>query len=396
MRFKLLAIIAMFAPFAFGQSGATGHAFYIKLRLASPVKLSALKTGEVLQGNLVQDVYSGERDLFPAGSQVRLTVDHLERRRRARNDHWPWVIRFFSPRHQNFPAFQTASISSVEEQASPPAPAIHVSITQIISITQKDDIWAKSRKSRDLSALQSSSAPKTSNSSLIQGTSNRKAGQIVTLLAVLPNSTPADTAALAPAIGIPTGTQGQVILLDAVSASRSRPGDRVAARLIEPVRVGSTIVLPEGTLFQGKVLKSKRPRWLSRPGSILFSFFSLQLPGGQTVPIAASIAGAEFDRGSHTRIDPEGRLRGGPPGKAWLLIDAGVTAGIAKETDDGLQLVIEAIVSTATDASTAGVGRIAAAGTSAVFMITRHGRDVILPKFTELNVVFDRPLSFAP
>jgi hypothetical protein len=43
-----------------------------------------------------------------------------------------------------------------------------------------------------------------------------------------------------------------------------------------------------------------------------------------------------------------------------MLINIGVTAGIAKEVDDGAQLVIEAIVSTATDASTAGTARIVA------------------------------------
>lgn len=51
-------------------------------------------------------------------------------------------------------------------------------------------------------------------------------------------------------------------------------------------------------------------------------------------------------------------MRGGWPGKAWMLINLAVTAGISKEADDTLHLIIEAIVSTATDASTAGIGRI--------------------------------------
>jgi len=49
---------------------------------------------------------------------------------------------------------------------------------------------------------------------------------------------------------------------------------------------------------------------------------------------------------SHTRIDPEGQLRGDHPGKAWMAINIGVTAGLAKEADDTLQLIIEAVVST--------------------------------------------------
>jgi len=75
-----------------------------------------------------------------------------------------------------------------------------------------------------------------------------------------------------------------------------------------------------------------------------------------------------------------------------MAINIGVTSGIAKEADDSIQLIIEAVVSTATDASTAGVGKIVAACASGLFLLTRHGRDVVLPKFTEMNIVLDRPL----
>ena len=190
-----------------------------------------------------------------------------------------------------------------------------------------------------------------------------------------------------------TGTGAKIILLDGVSASKSQPGDAFQARLVEPVRVGTTVVLPEGTIFQGKVVRSKRPRWLSRSGSLLLTFTGVTLPGSSAGnPIVASVTGAELDPASHTKIDPEGELKGSP-GKAWMLVNIGVTGGIAKVADDGIQLLVEAISSTATDASTAGTGRIVALCASGIFMITRHGRDVMLPQFTEMNIVLDRPAS---
>jgi hypothetical protein len=81
-----------------------------------------------------------------------------------------------------------------------------------------------------------------------------------------------------------------------------------------------------------------------------------------------------------------------------MALNLGVAAGIAKGVDDGAQLLIEALVSSATDVSTAGAGRIAAVCVSGLFMLTRRGRDVVLPEFTEMNIVFDRPasLSMAP
>jgi hypothetical protein len=194
-------------------------------------------------------------------------------------------------------------------------------------------------------------------------------------------------------VTLAAGTAAKIILLGGVSASKSRPGDLFQARIVEPVLLDSKVVLPEGTLLKGKVVKSTPPRVLSRSGSLLLAFTDLTLPGGTGVPAAASVTGAEIDQRSHTKIDPEGKLHGDRPGKAWMLLNAGVTAGIAKEADDATQLLVEALVQTATDASTAGTAKIVGACVSAVFMLTRHGRDVVLPRFTEMNITFDRPVS---
>jgi hypothetical protein len=50
---------------------------------------------------------------------------------------------------------------------------------------------------------------------------------------------------------------------------------------------------------------------------------------------------------------------------------------LAKVADDSTQLIMESIISAATDVSTAGTSRIVAACVSGVFMLTRHGRDVV-------------------
>jgi len=94
-------------------------------------------------------------------------------------------------------------------------------------------------------------------------------------------------------------------------------------------------------------------------------------------------------------MDAEGGLHGDRPGAAWMLINGGFTAGIAKEVDDGTQLIIEAILSTATDASTAGTARIAGTIVSSILLVTRHGRDVILPNSTEMNITLNRPLTLS-
>jgi hypothetical protein len=192
---------------------------------------------------------------------------------------------------------------------------------------------------------------------------------------------------------LPAGTACKILLLGDVSASKSKPGDTVQARLLEPVFLNSRVVIPAGALFEGRVVKKTPPRWGSRAGSLYLTFTGLTLPGGNLIPIAASLTGAELDRGSHTRIDSEGRLRGERPGMAWMAINIGVTAGLSKEVDDATQLIVEAVISAATDASTAGTARIVSSCISGIFMVSRRGRDVVLPRFTEMNIALDRPLS---
>ena len=343
------------------------HSLYLKVQLKKSVKTSKLRPGDVLEGTLVQPVYSSDRELFSIGSPVRLFVAHVERRRKPANDHWPWVITVFAPQHENYPSFDSATV------LLPTGKEVSLNAS-LLSIVHAKEIHADAH---------ASPAPRTTD-------------LIATLEATEAISAPeANDGARKTPMTLSAGTRAKVILLGNLSASKSRPGDMFQARLVEPVHVGDSVALPEGTLLEGKVERNQPPRWLSRAGSLLVTFTGLKLPDGSHArPIMASISGAEIDQRSHTKIDPEGQLHGERPGKLWMVVNGGVTAGIAKEVDDGTQLAIEAIISTATDVSTAGTARIAGLCASSIFMLTRHGRDVVLPKFSELEVTFDRPVQF--
>ncbi len=363
------------SPGKLEMTGASDSSLYVKIELNNAVKVSALKPGDIVEGKLSRDVYSGDRELFAAGSHARLTVDKLERRRREPNDHWPWVINFFTPRHENYPTFRSASVSLADGREIP----LQVSL---ISIRKEVSVHAPAKEKSKESAPKSEAKPTvTLEARLTNGD----------LVGTTPDGE--SSASQTDAVTLSAGTKAKIILLGGVSAGKSRPGDSFQARVVEPVRLDSRVLLPEGTLLQGTVVKSTPPRMLSRAGSLLLKFTDLTLPGATGIPASASVTAVELDQRSHTRIDPEGKLHGERPGTAWMLVNVGVTAGIAKVVDDGTQLVVEAIVETATDASTAGSARIAAICVSGVFLLTRHGRDVALPRFTEMNVMFDRPVA---
>jgi hypothetical protein len=373
---------------------SAGTSLYLKVQLNAPLKLSKLQPGDTVEGKLSRDVYSSDQELFPAGSAVRLAVDHMEKRRRTPDDHWPWVVKLFTPRHENYPVFKAASVAGTNGEN-----ALQVSL---LSISRKREVHAQARKDKKTAQQGSESGPvEVSKSGGIYGSGKMAAPMMVLEGFVAgdrkpspPNAdTPSEETDLSRLETLPAGTACKLLLLGDVSASKSKPGDVVQARLLEPVFINAHVALPAGTLFEGKVAKKTPPRWGSRAGSLYLTFTGLTLPGGNFVPISASLTGAELDRSSHTRIDAEGQLRGERPGKAWMAINIGVTAGLAKEVDDTTQLIVEALISTATDASTAGTARIVSSCISGIYMVSRHGRDVVLPKFTEMNIALDRPLA---
>jgi len=343
------------------SSNAADTTLYLKVHPEQAKPISKVKPGDTVQAKLLQDAYLGDRKILSAGSSVQLTVDSLQRRRRAPNDHWPWLIKLFTPRHENVPVFRSATAELPDGSTLP---------LQVSFVSIANEVEAQSKRDK--------ASPKPGPRLTI------------TLAATEPDPEPPQPSNPTPTALI-AGSQARVMLLDSISASHSRAGDIVHARLIEPVWSGTQLVFPEGALLEGKIVQRTPPRVLSRAGSLHVEFTNVSLPGAATNRVAATVSAAQVDRASHMKIDPEGTIRGARPGKLWMLVNVGGTVGVAKVADDGIQLIVEAIVSTATDASTAGTGRIVAACASGIFMLTRHGRDVVLPKFAELTVTFDRP-----
>jgi len=388
------------SPSALLLPGAS-HALYIKVQVHDDAKIRNLKPGEVVKGHLANSVFSGSQEVFPAASRITMTVQGMQRCRRPDTDHWPWVARIFMPRHQNCPTFEAARVHLDGDK--------EVSLQlSLISVSREKQVRAKPRSKKHSGASPDPSSQELTANGAQQETpvvpsavpAGRKAAAVGLTYTFEGAGWAPDSATGGPFSrdpdslpAIPPGTPARVILLGSLSASKNHPGDLFRARVIEPVRVGDSIVLPEGSILEGHVAKIARPRSLSRSGSLLLLFDRLVPLEAPPTPLSASITGARLDQFSHTSIDPEGVMQGDHPGKVWLLLNLGATAGVAKVVDDTEQLIIEAIVSTATDASTAGTARIVASCASGLFMLTRHGRDVVLPQFTELDIAFNRSVN---
>ncbi len=393
----IVLVVAFWLPLAlYAQApvadGTSQSPLFVKVQLDNNVKLSALKPGDSVEGKLARDVYSPENKVFGTGSQVRLTVDQVERKRTTPSKRWPWVARIIMPRHQNFPVFKAASISMPDgTQSMVQASLLSASRMKEVSVTsgtsRKNDASARS-----VFVGTEGPGPKSADERPLASR-----GPVLFLEAYQNRGRPLQASDLAPGISavLPAGTACRVLLLKEISASRSHPGDAIHARLLEPVLSDSRVVLPAGSLFEGRVLQATRPRILSRAGSLTISFDSVSLPGGNRIPMSASLSSLDVVAGSPTTVDREGRLHGLRPGVAWMLINGGASAGLAKVADDTTQLVIEAIIETATDASTAGAARIVSTTMSGIFLLTRKGHDVVLPSHTEMGITLNRPFSLS-
>jgi hypothetical protein len=167
------------------------------------------------------------------------------------------VIKAFTPRHENYPTFQSATVSSPDGKDV----ALRVSL---ISINRETEIRAqiKTKKSHGAalpggpsngaSAGSLPSSDQTQSNNAEPATAGgRNGGLFVTLEAANPAAS-GEGFALPGPVTLAAGTMAKIILLGGVSASKSRPGDSFQARLVEPVRLDSQVVLPEGTLLRRK------------------------------------------------------------------------------------------------------------------------------------------------
>ena len=182
---------------------------------------------------------------------------------------------------------------------------------------------------------------------------------------------------------IPAETQVSIELLSGIQSQISHPDDIVEARLETPVSIDGRVVLPEGTLFTGRVLGVRPARRLHRTAEIAFRFEQIALPDGQEKPFGATISGFQGIVGKDVTLDAEGDLvakRSLP----WK----GITGGFAGL---GTSIALKAAV-----AGGSTFIPVASAGSTAWLayeLLWRRGREVNVPPQTHCTIRLEYPLA---
>jgi hypothetical protein len=323
-------------------------------------------------------VFVGDRIAIPERTKVSLTIESVKK---VGNDSGAWkkagraVVRAFNPLEKGQPAEYAIRVSKTDIDTPQGSLVMAATALRAGYAAMIESKVATSGEVHGLEAPRANAASKKRQTVILQ----LEAG------VVWPTS---------PVRRIDAADESRTykvraFLLTQLSASHSQKDDAFQARLAEPVRLGDKL-FEEGSMVEGKVSQSARPRMLSRAGSLHLRIDRITSSQGASIAVAGTLGGVEAETGAKYALDEEGGLRGLRPGVTNALVDLGIAYAAGKVTDDLAETPIRAAGAAMSDAAVANAARYFGLGASVAFLITRHGRDVYLPRYSEIEIDFGR------
>jgi len=366
----------------------------LRMELSGPVRVSRLRPGSELDGDLLRPVYVYDRAVIPAGSQIRAVVDKVEKEKApqkkgfmARLD----TVRSLGLNRQKLYEVKLRAASvTLPSGATLPLDLRFIRSGEEVRLqaANQGEIKVGGETGKDL-AKRAPGVAKVESIKRGKKQVQQYRHPVATLelehpvQVELPGQpeAPLATPANQP-VTIPEGTHADFLLLTELRASENKQGDSFQARLLEPIfQPDGHLLLPEGSLLQGHISRLLPPRRLSRAASMYLVFDRLSLPGGETEQVSASLAAAAVNKKAALKMDPEGGLHGNGQGVKHLATRLVLSAASQQAADEAVEMAAHAV------APYAGIG------TGLFFLLSGHGNDVDLPQYSELQIVFGRPVT---
>lgn len=206
--------------------------------------------------------------------------------------------------------------------------------------------------------------------------------------AVQPAASASAAAAAAPAnhIVVPVNTAIPLELRSALSSRTAYQGEAIYCTTIYPITVNSRIVIPVGSYVKGRITQVVRPGRVKGKAQIGLRFEEITLPTGVTKPLRATLSGFGGS-GKEGFNSKEGKINGeSTKGKDAVTIAA----------PGGEGAIIGAVAGSSSGHSGEGAGIGGAAGAlgGLVYVLATRGKEVVLPRGTNLELELAAPLSF--
>jgi hypothetical protein len=375
----------------------------LRLNLPDAVRISRLKPGMEVQATLARPLFAGNQLAIPSGARMQFVVDSITKAKTKESNKDKLLNaldRAFNPLDHGHPTEYVLEVGDAVLFAGETEPLpLRVSFLRLGKSAQ---IRGGSPRHPTEPLPGSADGPRTgtvpdvdSNTPARSRAASKRSSQVLLLrlereLIVSPGSasTPERQTEHISRETEP-GRTGRAYLLTSLSAAKNHQGDIFQARLSEPLSFG-IFFYPAGTLVEGHVTRQVPPRWLSRPGLLALKVDRIIPADGDPLGVSGSLEGADADASSRFVMDEEGTMRGRKPGIGKALVDIGMGYAFGKIADDLSEAPIRAIAAGMGDASVATAARYVGFGTASVFLITRHGRDVKLAKYSEIEIYFAR------
>ena len=121
----------------------------------------------------------------------------------------------------------------------------------------------------------------------------------------------------------PSGSVVHALLVTPLNSATAKKGEPVEAVISQPLVVSNQLFLPQGSHIKGTVLQARPARRLNRNGQLRIVFHQVAPPDGIEQKVEASLEGVEVAKGEHLSLDAEGGAQVTTPRTRYL------TTGIA-------------------------------------------------------------------
>ena len=362
----------------------------LRVTLSAPFKPTHLRTGSEIDGQLKRPVYSYDRQVIPAGTRFHAIVGEVDKHRADQQkkgviEHLQTIRSFGLNRKYEYDVnFKSAEIQPTTASAAIPLEVKFVQGGEVVELhTKGDQIEVGGTSAGDyakhapgVGKIESLKHSKKQVQQYRHPELTLETEREISFL--LPPDVPEPVPT--PVSEIPAGSHARLLLLDPLSAADNKQGDIFHARVLEPVVKDGKLLLPEGATLEGHIGKIVPPRRLNRAASLFLVFDKVQLKSGESQKVAASLVGTEMTDKDAGKIDEEGGLHGQGPGAKRML--KRFTVGLAS------QQIADEIAEMATHAA----GPYVSVPLGLALFLGGHGHDVELPRYTELQVAFGRPM----
>jgi len=181
---------------------------------------------------------------------------------------------------------------------------------------------------------------------------------------------------------VPAETQVSVQMLSGIHTRVNNANDLVTARLLQPVYVGGRVVLPSGSILDGRITMIRKSGRVHRPAELGLHFDEIVLPNGQAEPMAGVLAGLEKPGKLDLHLDAEGHVTAGRA-LSWKTLVGGAGLG----TFGAIRAAASGAAAASMSLSLAGVAAIG------YELLWPKGHEVNLPPETRCLIRLNYPLT---